>query len=190
MLGIPTVQTLDTPLGGFLDNVIGWGGFGTVGYHELDESPESSKIPVAVKSFSPITKDSDNVKEIEKISEEIITQAYIEICIMKEPHLATHANIVRLCGVRTSGWGNSALRISLITEYADLGSLDSYISLHHKELEWNLKIQILSDVVSGLTALHDCDIVHNDVKCANILLFVNSANNRITEGRSGRSSRS
>lgn len=40
----------------------------------------------------------------------------------------------------------------------------------HNELPFNLKLNLASNVVAGIEALHSCGIVHGDVKTVNILL--------------------
>jgi serine/threonine protein kinase len=94
---------------------------------------------------------------------------------MKHPCLSSHPNILQLFGttdyhnkfVQSSAWSE----LCLVTEYADLGSLESYLSTHSGKLEWGFKCRLINDIAEGLQAIHSCDIVHNDIKCGNVLLF-------------------
>src|SRR5436190_1605147 len=46
------------------------------------------------------------------------------------------------------------------------------------QAEWELKTKILDDIAAGLHSIHTCDVVHNDVKCSNILLFSSPSEQR------------
>ena len=66
--------------------------------------------------------------------------------------------------------------LCLITEFADGGDLLQKISLvkkrrtHFPEIEiWNIFVQTLK----GLKAIHDLNILHRDIKCANVYLSQN-----------------
>ena len=89
---------------------IGRGGFSEVGYDELELPDESTSVAVAVKAFSPVKIDARKAKEMEKICETTITQAFIEVCIMKHPHLVVHKNIVDLLGVSQLQSATSSLQ--------------------------------------------------------------------------------
>ena len=69
-------------------------------------------------------------------------------------------------------YGNTHL--SLVMEYADGGDLLHKINTHKKNSTYPSEReiwQIFIQIVRGLKALHDLDILHRDLKCANIFLF-------------------
>lgn len=69
-------------------------------------------------------------------------------------------------------YGNTHL--SLVMEYADGGDLLHKINTHKKNSSYPSEReiwQIFIQIVRGLKALHDLDILHRDLKCANIFLF-------------------
>ncbi len=76
-----------------------------------------------------------------------------------------HPNIIELLAY---GWDDGGLPY-LVVEYADLGSLDSYLHLY--TTSWQQKLKLALDVASGLELLHACDIIHGDVKLENVLVF-------------------
>ena len=161
--------------------LIGRGGFGQVTYSELAEPNADSTGHVltgiaAVKTLSSLPENSQAVQDTEESTPALsISQAFMEVCIMRNPRLLAHENIINLTGVASVNSAKrkpNSLPFCLVTEYADLGSLDSYLCNHSNQLDWVIKVQLLTDVANGLRALHECDVVHNDVKCGNILLFL------------------
>lgn len=164
---------------------LGEGGFGEVRYTEVEDLDGSGEAGAAIKEFKQSSSSTlRNVDELRNEGAIAISQAYLEICIMKHPRLVEHPNILQLLGTTSwSRWSNSADwgELCLVAEYADLGSLDVYLQ-RHPNRSWSFKRRIIGDVAAGLQALHDCDIVHNDIKCGNVLLFsqYNPGNARIT----------
>ena len=169
MLQVPFFRTEDVSTGPAL-GFIGGGGFAKVTYDEIKTQDPTKPVSVAIKALSPITPPLCDMD----IPSTTISQAFCEICIMKHPNLLEHPNILKFIGLK---WGDdriigssNSLQLSLLTEYADLGSLDSYLQFGLK-MDWKIKLDVLNDITSGLHALHQCDIVHNDVKSANVFLF-------------------
>lgn len=161
---------------GFLSSLgsrIGAGGFGEVMYRTIsDDDSREHELAVGVKNLLRSGTNFDDSGQSDGISPETISQAFVEICVMKHPRLAKHENIVNLLGITVSEFVPA---FCLVTEFADLGSLGAYLSSHPGQLHWNIKTKLLRDIATGLCALHGCDIVHNDVKCANVLLFTKPA---------------
>jgi len=152
-----------------LGSRIGGGGFGEIIYKTIKEHDAEAEFSVAVKNLSRSGMKFQNSEQAEGIAAQTISQAFVEICIMKHHRLAKHNNILNLMGIAVAD--HLPAHFGLVTEFADLGSLEAHLSRKAGQLDWNIKTKLLRDIVSGLGALHECDIVHNDVKCANILLF-------------------
>jgi serine/threonine protein kinase len=92
-----------------------------------------------------------------------------EISIMHHQPLAQHPHILLLLGY---GWkleGSSPLPY-IVVEYGIGGDLRSYLQDRPKS---SLKAKILhcADVACGLMALHQCGIVHGDLKLNNVIIF-------------------
>jgi serine/threonine protein kinase len=92
-----------------------------------------------------------------------------EISIMHHQPLAQHPHILQLLGY---GWkleGSSPLPY-IVVEYGVGGDLRSYL---RDRPQSSLKAKILhcGDVACGLMALHQCDIVHGDLKLDNVIIF-------------------
>lgn len=91
-----------------------------------------------------------------------------------------HPNIVELLG-----WGQPAITslnnpdylasdyetAYLITEYAPLGDLCSFLLESERQLSTKQLFKVCADVAEGLRSLHSHRIVHGDVKASNILVF-------------------
>jgi serine/threonine protein kinase len=108
---------------------------------------------------------------------------------MSHELLRSHTNIVRLLGIswmpRKLKIGNGDIQIpTLLVELASVlkGKPLTFELLIETSAETSLDLQtktkLLSDVASGLTALHALGVVHGDVKPSNILIF--NDNSRLT----------
>jgi len=79
--------------------------------------------------------------------------------------------MVSLLGFSVQSEGVNTVQFSLLMEFAELGSLDWYLHSYKGTIGWDIKSKMISDVASGLNFLHENNIVHNDVKAANVLVF-------------------
>lgn len=95
----------------------------------------------------------------------------LEVQIMRHPPLRAHPNFPSVFGYGWNTQGSTILPF-IVVECASLGTLREYIKSHGLLPVSHLRdIEILlGDVVSGLSALHSCDIVHGDVKLDNVLV--------------------
>ncbi|KAL3632282.1 hypothetical protein CASFOL_025266 [Castilleja foliolosa] len=78
-----------------------------------------------------------------------------------------HPNVILFLGACTR-----PPRLSMITEYMEMGSL--YYLLHlsgqKKKLSWRRRIKMLRDLCRGLMCIHRMKIIHRDLKSANCLV--------------------
>jgi serine/threonine protein kinase len=51
----------------------------------------------------------------------------------------------------------------LVLEYADSGTLETYLDKHFNELDWNDKYQLAFQLVKAVECMHDLDIIHRDL---------------------------
>ncbi|TVY16957.1 Serine/threonine-protein kinase HT1 [Lachnellula arida] len=97
--------------------------------------------------------------------------AMMEIFALVHPPLLKHPNIVDFLGL---AWGSNYYNPShrmpvLVVEYAEHGNL---AQLQEREnLEPSMRSTMALDIGAGLQVLHQCGIVHGDVKSENVLVF-------------------
>ncbi|KAF8641898.1 hypothetical protein HU200_067608 [Digitaria exilis] len=95
--------------------------------------------------------------------------------------MAKHKNIVRFLGYCVDGQGEvydfagknvlgEERQRFLCFEFVPGGSLDKYIRDASEGLEWRTRYDIIKGICKGLHHLHQKNIVHSDLKPANILL--------------------
>jgi serine/threonine protein kinase len=94
----------------------------------------------------------------------------MEISALSHPPLAAHPNIIKLLGF-TQFPPNQTTFPSLIMERAEYGSLDNFVGSsvfqRNNEVHQN---RICADIADGLYAIHECEIIHGDMKPANVLI--------------------
>ncbi|KAF0553908.1 kinase-like domain-containing protein [Gigaspora margarita] len=83
-----------------------------------------------------------------------------------------HSNIIRLHGVTKieDKLNQSSTDYMLVLEYADSGTLRSYLRKNFKYLTWNDKINLALQIVSAIKHLHAENIIHCDLHSLNILV--------------------
>jgi serine/threonine protein kinase len=101
-----------------------------------------------------------------------------ELRILTHPPLQKHDNIISIFGV---GWENDVLDEQymwpvLVMEYGNRGNLRQYLQTPSEPIAFSDKISLCRDVARGLDALHECGIVHGDLKCSNVLVFADKNN--------------
>ncbi|KAH7684342.1 S-receptor-like serine/threonine-protein kinase protein [Dioscorea alata] len=142
-----TYKLLHEATNGF-DEELGRGAFGTVYKGVLQRE---DRIFVAVKKLDKLLKDAEK-------------EFTAEVRSIGQTH---HKNLVRLIGFCNEGENRM-----LVYEFMSNGSLTSFL-FGEEKLEWNKRVNIISDVAKGLLYLHEecvSPIIHCDIKSQNILL--------------------
>jgi serine/threonine protein kinase len=122
---------------------------------------------VVFKSRVPDPDQDGNTPFMQKI-EAIL----LELRVLTHSPLRKHDNIVRLIQV---GWEGDALDKTikwpvLIIDFADRGTLADFFE-NEAVVDFSTKRSISLDVAKGLQGLHDCQIVHGDLKLLNVLIY-------------------
>ncbi|KAI1345647.1 hypothetical protein F5Y01DRAFT_320549 [Xylaria sp. FL0043] len=107
-------------------------------------------------------------------------QTYALVSFITELRVRTHAplrehpNIARLRGV---GWDfedeeATIPRPLLLEELAPQGALDNFcVRWNFVRLKFESKLDLARNIAEGIQSMHQCGIVHGDVKSENILIF-------------------
>ena len=75
-----------------------------------------------------------------------------------------HQNILRFYGISKLETDlNQINKYLLVLEYADGGSLYSYLKEHFSKLEWNDKYRLALQLASAVECIHNEDIIHCDL---------------------------
>ncbi len=54
-------------------------------------------------------------------------------------------------------------KYSLVLEYADSGTLNTYLNKHFNKLDWVDKYHLALQLASAVECMHNCDIIHRDL---------------------------
>ncbi|KAL8140442.1 hypothetical protein V2J09_006463 [Rumex salicifolius] len=100
----------------------------------------------------------------QNLTTELIDDFCNEISILSR---LRHPNVILFLGACTK-----PPRLSMITEYMEIGSL--YFLIHSsglkKKLNWRRRVKLIRDICRGLMCIHRMKIVHRDLKSANCLV--------------------
>ena len=58
---------------------------------------------------------------------------------------------------------DTARKYSLVLEYADGGTLQTYLISHFSELAWNDKYRLAYQLANAIEHIHNYDIIHRDL---------------------------
>lgn len=130
-----------------LDTVIGQGGFGCIYKGSL------RGMPVAIKQImAPKFQASEVMKMVEN-----------ELKLLTR---LRHSNFV--CQV--IGYYHADPTLSIIMTLAENGDLQRFLRSGHLKGDWNTKACICRDIAKAVDSVHAENIIHGDLKAANILL--------------------
>nr|CAG8646370.1 2710_t:CDS:2 [Entrophospora candida] len=129
-----------------ITQTIGSGGFG-----EVYEAIYNNSSTFALKSYKY---DITNMKEVIN-----------ELKLLRK--VDYHKNIIHFYGV-TKNEGNE--KYLLVLEYADSGTLRSYLQEKSKSINWDLKLKFAYEIASAVLCLHENNIIHRDLHSNNILV--------------------
>ncbi|XP_060648083.1 uncharacterized protein LOC132785819 isoform X1 [Drosophila nasuta] len=110
--------------------------------------------------------------EVRDITVKIIRDAQKQKAIQKEIHdlkALYHANIAKLYGFSI----DREDRILMLVEYADCGSLCNFLHRPDKEVTFYMGLDWILQCAEGMEYLHGKNILHQDLKTENLLLFDN-----------------
>jgi serine/threonine protein kinase len=103
----------------------------------------------------------------------LLEACMLELRVLTDEFIQRHENIANLLGVSWHGTGDNISPI-LIMELAceEHPTLKELLAL---DTPIKTRLEMVRDVLEGLSALHHIDVVHGDIKPENILIFKSSA---------------
>ncbi|CAM8946191.1 unnamed protein product [Rhodiola kirilowii] len=102
----------------------------------------------------------------ELLNEALEVEFSQEVAMLREVH---HKNVVRFIGACTK-----EPNFCIVTEYMPGGSLYDYLHKNHVDLKLHHLLKFAIDICKGMTYLHQNNIIHRDLKTANLLLDANN----------------
>ncbi|CAG8745296.1 32482_t:CDS:2, partial [Gigaspora margarita] len=102
-------------------------------------------------------------KEIPQITNDQINDLSQQVAILKDLEDSEH--IVRFYGIAVS---SDELNYYLVAEWMEKGNLRDYYKNH--KLDWNKKFKFAIDICRGIAFLNALEILHHDIRGANILI--------------------
>ncbi|XP_057435115.1 serine/threonine-protein kinase STY46-like isoform X2 [Lotus japonicus] len=101
----------------------------------------------------------------ENLNDDIRKEFAQEVYILSK---VQHKNVVKFVGACTK-----PPNLNLITEYLSGGSMYDFLHLHKTVLALPSLLKVAIDVSKGMEYLHQCGIIHRDLKTANLLIDEN-----------------
>jgi serine/threonine protein kinase len=89
------------------------------------------------------------------------TSEFLRECAIH--HRLRHPNIVQLLAICDAP-------LCVVTEFMGRGSLGHCLSNHAIDISWPLRVRFAADIARGMTYLHQCDVMHRDLKSFNVFI--------------------
>ncbi|RIA84799.1 kinase-like domain-containing protein [Glomus cerebriforme] len=124
------------------------------------------------KVFRANWKNTDKVFALKNFNNDRTTLKEVVNEIKLQKRVDFHENILRFYGITMVKKTDSDIiqKYSLVLEYADSGTLKTYLSNHFNELEWDDKYQLALQLASAVACIHECNIIHCDLHADNIFV--------------------
>ncbi|KAG0663436.1 ATP binding [Maudiozyma exigua] len=167
MVSLPT--KIETPKAWLKGARIGAGSFGSVylGMNattgELMAVKQVSIQPIIAQEEKQKSNEKKSKRNISEIHKKMVDALQHEMVLLKELH---HENIVTYYGSSQEG-GN----INIFLEYVPGGSVSSMLN-NYGPFEESLIINFTRQILIGVAYLHRKNIIHRDIKGANILIDI------------------
>ncbi|CAB5359785.1 unnamed protein product [Rhizophagus irregularis] len=112
-------------------------------------------------------KNSRNTLALKSLNDSTAEKIVSELKIQREVHF--NDNIIKFLGVTLNNQNSGSIkRYMLVMEYADSGTLRNYLEKNINNLTWNDKLKMAYQLASGVSCLHDENIIHRDLHSCNI----------------------
>lgn len=135
----------------------------------LDDELLRGREFVVVKHPRPVSDDVDNAVHLSEIA--------MELQVLRHSPIKSHPNVIDLLAVMYHDAGDveqkPKILPALVLEHAQFGSLKTFQEQGYGH-SFEDKVAMALDTAEGIKALHDCGIIHGDVKTSNMLVCKHS----------------
>lgn len=144
---------------------VGRGGFSIV-----EKGKTRNGVLVAVKQSRALSIiGARSVAEAEAFDRHF-RQLTLEVQILAHKRVRNHPHIVNILGL-CSEESPSSLSLSIVLEYASLGTLKALLDDQACEVVVSQRLELAKQVGKALRVLHEIGVCHGDVKLENVLVF-------------------
>ncbi|KAK6636586.1 hypothetical protein RUM43_010248 [Polyplax serrata] len=102
------------------------------------------------------------LKELYRVDEEAQKNFLKEVAVLRSLH---HGNVLRFIGVLCKD-----KKLHLVTEFISGGTLKDLIHDMNEPLPWEHRVNFAKDIASGMSYLHERNIIHRDLNSHNCLV--------------------
>lgn len=112
-----------------------------------------------------------------------LNEMYMETCIMSHPALQGHSNILELLGITLLPSTGDSMdpQFGMVTTFTH-GTLEDLLAVERKTsrdprsylIPWSEREDIAIQCAEGLAALHDCNILHNNVQPSSFTICISN----------------
>ncbi|CAB5370801.1 unnamed protein product [Rhizophagus irregularis] len=78
-----------------------------------------------------------------------------------------HENILQFHGIAVAKNADTIQKYALVLEFADSGTLRTYLSDYFNDLKWDDKYRFAFQLASAIACMHKCDVIHCDLHADN-----------------------
>ncbi|UZO21796.1 uncharacterized protein OCT59_014181 [Rhizophagus irregularis] len=142
--------------------------------NKFNYSDFNDRQPVGGGNFGKVYranwKKSDTLLALKSFDNNKLTLKEVVNEIKLHKQVDFHPNILRFHGITKESEQIHQMKYLLVLEYADGGTLKSYLNTHFNGLGWYDKYQLAFQLTSAVECMHECGIIHRDLHANNVLI--------------------
>lgn len=143
-----------------LEKLVAQGGFGKVFRANLGGDT------VAVKEIF-----CDSEADVGPSFREFRRECWIMAIVSQCPYVVSLKGFsIKKCNSTLLGVYEDPASFTLIMDFISVGNLHSYLHKPDAKLSWHLRRKIARDIAAGMVFLHQCQVLHHDLKSLNVFL--------------------